>query len=81
MADGKAVVLLSAAQIKELADYIEAMPTAKSFADMRLQRDALLQAATQTITENLHLADGDVCTLIHIKRGSEAVQKRLKEAK
>ena len=25
MADGKAVVLLSAAQIKELADYIEAM--------------------------------------------------------
>ena len=80
MADGKAVVLLSAAQIKELADYIEAMPTAKAFADLLRQRDALLAAATQTIEENLHLADGDVCTLIHLKRGIEAMQKRIKEA-
>ena len=72
MADGKAVVLLSASMIKELADYIEAMPTAKSFADLRLQRDALLQAATQTVEENLHLADGEVCTLIHLKRGIES---------
>ena len=60
---------------------IEAMPTAKSFADLRLQRDALLQAATKTVEENLHLADGENCTLIHIKRGIEAVQKRIKEAK
>ena len=81
MADGKAVVLLSASMIKELADYIEAMPTAKSFADLRLQRDALLQAATQTVEENLHLADGENCTLIHNKRGIEAVQKQIKDEK
>ena len=44
-------------------------------ADLLRQRDALLAAATQTIEENLHLADGDVCTLIHLKRGIEAMQK------
>ena len=54
---------------------------AKVCADLLRQRDALLAAATQTIEENLHLADGDVCTLIHLKRGIEAMQKRIKEAK
>ena len=80
-AQGRAMVNLSAKQINELADYIEAMPTAKSFADLRLQRDALLQAATKTVEENLHLADGENCTLIHIKRGIEAVQKQIKDEK
>lgn len=28
----------------------------------------LLAAAQQTLEENGHLADGDVCTLIHLKR-------------
>jgi len=28
----------------------------------------LVEACIKTIEENLHLADGDVCTLIHLKR-------------
>lgn len=28
----------------------------------------LLAAAQKTLEENMHLADGDVCTLIHLKR-------------
>lgn len=28
----------------------------------------LLEACTRTINENLDLADGEVCTLIHLKR-------------
>ena len=59
----------------------EATQAAEMIADLLRQRDALLQAATQTVEENLHLADGENCTLIHIKRGIEAVQKRIKEAK
>ena len=59
----------------------EATQAAEMIADLLRQRDALLQAATKTVEENLHLADGENCTLIHIKRGIEAVQKRIKEAK
>ena len=80
-ADNGRTLMLSPQVLRELADYIEAMPTAKSFADLRLQRDALLQAATKTVEENLHLADGENCTLIHIKRGIEAVQKQIKDEK
>lgn len=32
------------------------------------ERDSLREAIEQTLSENLHLADGDDCTLIHLKR-------------
>lgn len=35
--------------------------------DMIRQRDELLAAAKSTIRENLHLADGDCCTLYELK--------------
>lgn len=38
---------------------------------LRQQRDELLKACEKTIEENLELADGDVCTLIDIKRAVE----------
>lgn len=53
----------------------EATQAAEMIADLLRQRDALLQAATQTVEENLHLADGENCTLIHIKRAIAAAAK------
>ena len=50
----------------------EAAQAAEMIADLLRQRDALLEAATKTIEENGHLADGEVCTLIHLKRGIES---------
>lgn len=38
---------------------------------MTERRDELLMAIKTTLEENLHLADGDVCTLIAIKRAYE----------
>lgn len=38
------------------------------------ERDLLLEAIQKTIKENAHLADGEDCTLIHLKR---AMQNRL----
>lgn len=35
--------------------------------------DGLLAAACRTLDENAHLADGDDCTLIHLKRAVEKV--------
>jgi hypothetical protein len=35
----------------------------KNFYSMRKQRDKLLSAAKKVISENMHLADGDDCTL------------------
>lgn len=40
-------------------------------AELRKQRDYLLKACEKTIADNLYLADGDVCTLIDIKRAVE----------
>jgi hypothetical protein len=39
--------------------------------ELRQQRDELLAACEKTISENQHLADGDDCTLIDIKRAVE----------
>ena len=50
----------------------EATQAAEIISDLLRQRDALLEAAIKTIEENGHLADGDVCTLIHLKRGIES---------
>jgi len=35
---------------------------------VRAENAKLRDAITQTLSENLHLADGEVCTLIHLKR-------------
>ena len=50
----------------------EATQAAEIISDLLRQRDALLEAAIKTIEENGHLADGDVCALIHLKRGIES---------
>ena len=50
----------------------EAAQAAEMIADLLRQRDVLLEAAIKTIEENGHLADGEVCTLIHLKRGIES---------
>jgi len=42
-------------------------------ARLRTQRDYLLSAARRTMDENGHLADGDVCTLIVLKRAVETL--------
>ena len=42
---------------------------------LRKQRDFLLSAARRTLAENAHLADGDVCTLLVLKRAVEALAK------
>lgn len=39
----------------------------------RIQFDALLAAARQTLEENAHLADGDDCTLAALKRAVEII--------
>ena len=43
-------------------------------ARLRTQRDYLLSAARRTLDENGHLADGDVCTLIVLKRAVETLE-------
>ena len=50
----------------------EATQAAEMIADLLRQRDVLLEAAIKTIKENGHLADGEVCTLIHLKRVIES---------
>lgn len=42
-------------------------------ASLRTQRDYLLSAARRTLDDNGHLADGDVCTLIVLKRAVETL--------
>lgn len=44
-----------------------------SIANIKQQRDELLAACKTTLEENLHLADGDVCTLIAIKKAYEKI--------
>lgn len=44
-------------------------------ASLRTQRDYLLSAAKRTLDENGHLADGDVCTLIVLKRAVETLEE------
>ena len=39
-----------------------------AYEELEKQRDELLAACEKTISENGHLADGDVCTLIDFKR-------------
>ena len=40
---------------------------------LRTQRDYLMSAARRTLDENGHLADGDVCTLLVLKRAVETL--------
>ena len=44
-------------------------------ARLRTQRDYLLSDARRTLDENNHLADGDVCTLIVLKRAVETLEE------
>lgn len=41
--------------------------------ELHRQRDMLLTAAQATLAKNLHLADGDNCTLIDLKRAVERI--------
>lgn len=45
--------------------------------DAEKQRDELLAACEKTISENGHLADGDVCTLIDFKRAIASVKANI----
>lgn len=36
--------------------------------EIEIEKNALLEAITATLEENRHLADGDDCTLIRLKR-------------
>jgi hypothetical protein len=45
----------------------------------REQVKNLERAIHRTVAENLHLADGEVCTLIHLKRALPEVEKYLAE--
>ena len=45
----------------------------KAVAEITKQRDELLAAIQTTLEENGHLADGDECTLIALKRAWESV--------
>lgn len=49
-------------------------PIADRFREIEKQRDELLAACEKTVAENLDLADGDVCTLIDIKRAIASVK-------
>lgn len=53
------------------AEALEAQ--ADEIARLRTQRDYLLSAARRTLDENGHLADGDVCTLLVLKRAVETL--------
>ncbi len=44
-------------------------------ASLRTQRDYLMAAARRTLDENGHLADGDNCTLLVLKRAVETLQE------
>ena len=46
-----------------------------SAASLRTQRDYLMAAARRTLDENGHLADGDNCTLLLLKRAVETLQE------
>ena len=58
--------------LRQLYQSVVSEPLPESFADLLRQRDVLLEAASKTIEENGHLADWEVCTLIHLKRGIES---------
>lgn len=45
-----------------------------AYEEIEKQRDELLAACEKTISENGHLADGDVCTLIDFKRAIARVK-------
>ena len=45
-----------------------------AYEEIEQQRDELLAACEKTISENGHLADGDVCTLIDFKRAIASVK-------
>ncbi len=45
------------------ADYMD-----ERIAALEREKAELLEACNKTLEENLHLADGDNCTLIHLKR-------------
>ena len=45
-----------------------------AYEEIEKQRDELLAACEKTISENGHLADGDVCTLIDFKRAIASVK-------
>jgi len=68
---------LSAYGRDDLAEFVDAEVTRiKEETDgLRRQRDYLLAAARRTLAENGHLADGDVCTLIVLKRAVETLEE------
>ena len=48
-----------------------------AYEEIEQQRDELLAACEKTISENGHLADGDVCTLIDFKRAIASVKANI----
>lgn len=48
-----------------------------AYEEIEKQRDELLAACEKTISENGHLADGDVCTLIDFKRAIASVKANI----
>ncbi len=72
---------LHKAAVEELAyenrtDLVDSIPSLvkeiregrAALVEARAERDQLRAAINQTLSENGHLADGDNCTLIHLKR-------------
>lgn len=61
--------LLDRARAKINPYHVDVTGTDSHLINELVQRiDALEQAIRETIEDNLHLADGDVCTLIKLKR-------------
>jgi len=59
------------AMLDKLQDHLKSLTT--NIATIATQRDVLLAAAQATLAKNLHLADGDTCTLIDLKRAVEKI--------
>ena len=49
-------------------DGVHTCTPTEAWRKLEAQRDALLDAAKKTIAVNLHLADGDNCTLFGLKQ-------------
>lgn len=64
---------LTTAELELAAIFGERLQAKLVGAKYKQQRDALVAAIQQTLDENGHLADGDNCTLIVLKRALESV--------
>ena len=60
-------------ELKEIAATGGMLGPREDVARIAKQRDELLAAAQTTLAKNLHLADGDNCTLIDLKRAVERI--------